>query len=225
LYEGGPTRRRLFSFGFALSPWQTADYEFYRSIGRFEGESFDPLTWKPRIPTAAYFEMRADDGFWAARKVMAFSDELIRAVVKAGEYTDERAEAYLADVLIKRRDAIGRAYLTRVNPIVDPALDGTGTLTFGNAALQYKFADAPRGYAATWYAFDNTTGESRRIGETTGAQPQLRAPEGLPAGSGSYLRVEITADHPGHPSWVQPVQAYFVRQAAGWKLVGFERLP
>ena len=27
------------------------------------------------------------------------------------------------------------------------------------------------------------------------------------------------------PRWKEPVQAYFLRQAAGWKLVGFERLP
>ena len=41
-YEGGPTKRRLFSFGFALSPWQTVPYEEYKSIGRFEGDRFDP---------------------------------------------------------------------------------------------------------------------------------------------------------------------------------------
>ena len=59
---------------------------------------------------------------------------MIRAIVKAGQYSDPAAEAHLADVLIKRRDAIGRAYLPAINPIVDPALDGA--LTFGNAAVQ-----------------------------------------------------------------------------------------
>ena len=65
----------------------------YPSIGRFEGDKFDPLTWKPHAPTAAYLEMRADDAFWAARRVMAFDDEMIRAVVKTGEYSDPAAEA------------------------------------------------------------------------------------------------------------------------------------
>ena len=54
---------------------------------------------------------------------MAFSDELIRAVVKTGEFTETGAEEYLADVLIKRRNAIGRAYLPAINPIVDPKLE------------------------------------------------------------------------------------------------------
>ena len=43
---------------------------------------------------------------------MAFSDEMIRAIVKTGQYSDPVAEKHLADVLIKRRNKIGQAYLT-----------------------------------------------------------------------------------------------------------------
>jgi hypothetical protein len=225
LYEGGPSRRRLFTFGFGFSPWQTADYEDVPAVGRFEGDAFDPLTWKPRAPTAAYYELRDDDAFWAARRVMAFSDELVRGVVKAGQFSDPKAEQHLADVLIKRRDKIGRAYLTRINPVVDPALDATGKLTFGNAAVQYGFATAPAGYSAAWYAFDNATGESKPLGQAAGTRAEIQAPSGLPAAAGAYIRVEVTVNHPDHPRWKEPVQAYFLRQAAGWKLVGFDRLP
>ena len=38
------------------------------SIGRFEGLSFEPESWKPRVPTAAFVRARADDNFWAARR-------------------------------------------------------------------------------------------------------------------------------------------------------------
>jgi hypothetical protein len=169
--------------------------------------------------------MRADDAFWAARRVMAFSNELIRGIVKAGKYSDVKAEQYLADVLIKRRDKIGRAYLTMINPVVDPALDASGTLTFGNAAVQHGFAAAPRGYAATWHVFDNTTGESRRIADTSGAEARLQAPAGLPTAAGAYVRVDISADHPDYGNWKQPVQVYFERLGSGWKLVGLERMP
>ena len=37
-YQGDTTPKRLFSFGFALSPWQTVDYVEYPSIGKFEGD-------------------------------------------------------------------------------------------------------------------------------------------------------------------------------------------
>ena len=225
LYDGGGTKRRLFTFGLAVSPWQTADYEKHPSIGRFEGEAFDPETWKPRAPTAAYIEMRADDAFWAARRVMAFSDDLIRAIVKTGEYSDPAAEKYLGDVLIQRRDKIGRAYLAKINPVVDPTLDASGVLSFGNAAVQYGVTSAPRGYTAAWHTFDNATAETRPLGQTTGAQSPMKAPAGLPAAMGAYIRVDISADHPDHPTWKEPVRAYFQRQAAGWKLVGLERLP
>ena len=122
IYDGGATKKRFFTFGFGLSPWQTYEYENYPSVGRWEGDAFDPETWKPRAPTAAYFEMRDDDAFWAARRVMAFSNDMIRAIVKTGQFSDPKAAQYLGDVLIKRRDKIGKVYLTKINPIVDPAL-------------------------------------------------------------------------------------------------------
>src|SRR5436190_17452207 len=127
--------KRLASFGFALSPWQTVDYVEGPAIGKFEGNRFDPRTWRPQTPTAAYLEMRDDDAFWAARRVAAFTDDLIRAAVHAGEYSDPNAEKYLGDVLIKRRDKIMSIYLTAVNPIISPRLDVDGRLTFENAAV------------------------------------------------------------------------------------------
>ena len=225
VYEGDPMVRRLWSFGFALSPWQTVDYEKHRSVGRFEGDGFDPETWKPRVPTAAYLHMRADDAFWAARRVVAFSDELIRAIVKSGSYSDARAEQHLADVLIKRRDRIGRAYLPTINPIVDPALDGSNVLTFVNAAMQHGFAAAPESYKAVWHEFDNATGESSRIADTLSKGERMQAPATLPSTPGAFVRVELSAESAEHRAWSQPIQVYFRRLDAGWKLVGLERLP
>ena len=225
IYEGGPSRKRFYTFGFDRSPWHTAHYDNSETLGRFEADAFDPETWKPRAPTAASVEMRDDDAFWAARRVMAFSDELIRAVVKTGEFADQAAEAELADVLIKRRDKIGRAYLTRLNPIVDPALDASGVLSFGNAAVDHRFAEPPASYTARWSTFDNASGESKLIGETKSERSPVQAPSGLPTGPGAYIQVELSAEHANFASWKQPVRVYFVRQAQGWKLVGLERMP
>ena len=50
-YEGEHDAKRLVSFGFALSPWQTVTYTEGPSIGKFEGDRFDPRTWRPHTPT------------------------------------------------------------------------------------------------------------------------------------------------------------------------------
>ena len=83
-FEGGPSRKRLFTLGFGLSPWQTVDYVEYPSVGKFEGKVFDPRTWRAQTPTLAYMELRDDDAFWAARRIAAFTDDMIRAVVQNG---------------------------------------------------------------------------------------------------------------------------------------------
>jgi|SoiMethySBSTD1v2_1073268.scaffolds.fasta_scaffold00439_11 hypothetical protein len=225
LYEGDPSRKRLLSMGVARSPWQTAHYDERPAIGRFEAESFDPLIWKPRVPTAAYIEMRDDDAFWAALRVMAFDDATIRALVAAGEYSDPAAAAQLTATLIARRDKIGRTYLTRINPIVAPVLDPSGNLTFSNAAVRAKFASSPSAYTATWFAFDNATRNSTRIGDTRSEKESMSAPAGLPSKPGAFVKIEVAAVGGPHESWQRALPVYFVRQPAGWKLIGLERLP
>jgi hypothetical protein len=224
-YEGDASRKRLATFGLALSPWQTVTYREYPAIGRFEGDEFDPTAWKPHTPTTAFMEMRADDAFWAALRVMAFSDDLIRAAVRTGEYSDEAAQQYLASVLMKRRDAVGRAYLPAINPIVSPELDAAGTLTFENAAVVRGFAKPPAQYRAEWFWFDNATGESTRIGETQASSASIPAPPGVSSGTANFLRIDIAAESPEHPSWRQPIRTHFRRTSSGWQLVGLDRLP
>jgi hypothetical protein len=224
-FDGQPSRRRFFSFGFALSPWQTVAYTPYRSIGLFEGDEFDPATWKPQTPTTPYMEMREDDAFWAARRVAAFGDEAIRAAVHVGEFSDAAAEQHLAAVVIKRRDKILRTYLPAVNPVVNPRLDANGALTFDNAAVASHVAEPPAAYRASWSRFDNATGDAQPIGETQSAATTIAAPAGLPSVARSFVRVDISADSAAYTSWQQPVRTYFRRIDGGWKLVGLERLP
>ena len=227
IYEGGLLWKRLLTLGLYISPWQTVDYTENPAIGRFEGTRFDPTTWKPRVPTAAYLRARPDDDFWAARRVVAFSDELIRAIAKTGAYSDPAAEKLLADVLIQRRDRIAQAFLPAVNPVVDVKLDPTGVLTFANAAVQTKVAKAPEaGYAITWSRFDNDTSTATAIGNGTAtAEGRGQAPAGLPTATGAFVKVEISANVPAHPAWSAPAAAYFRRTGEGWLLVGFERMP
>jgi hypothetical protein len=169
-------------------------------------------------------ELRADDAFWAARRVMAFTDELIRTSVRAGQFNDPAAERHLGAMLIKRRDPIGRIYLTAINPIVNPRLEG-GSLTFENAAVSTGFADAPVEYRATWSRFDNATSETRPLADTRSTTTTVEAPRDLPTTPGTFIEVAISAQTSAHLSWQTPVRTYFRRTDAGWRLVGLERPP
>jgi hypothetical protein len=224
-YQGDTTRRRFFSFGFALSPWQTVKYVEFPSIGKFEGDRFDPRKWRPQTPTTAYMELRDDDAFWAARRVAAFTDDLIRAAVHTGEFSDPAAEKSLGDVLIKRRDKIANIYLNAVNPIVEPRLDANGQLSFHNAAYAAGVASGAATYRASWSHFDNATGEGRALSATESATTTIEAPRGLLTASGSIVMVDISVDSDAHPEWQRPIRTYFRRASDGWTLLGLERLP
>ena len=219
--------KRLVSLGFYLQPWQTLSYVDNKSIGRFEGKAFEPKGWTPRVTTAALRHARSDDTFWAARRVAAFSDAMIRAIAETGRYHDESAARLLGDVLIQRRDRIAQTYLPAVNPVVNPALGPDGGLTFENAAVTAGVSEEPsQGYIVHWWAFDNTTGDTRALGSpTTGPGRQSQAPVALPSAPGAFVKVQIAAAGNEHPAWAVPVDAFFRRGADGWTLIGLERLP
>jgi hypothetical protein len=224
LYEAPPLIKRLVTFGFFIQPWQTAHYEKNSAIGRFESTAFNPEEWKPRVPNAAFLRARPDDDFWAARRVMAFSDEMIRTIAKTAQFRDPSATELLADTLIARRDKIGKAYLTSVNPLVDLALSPSNELTFGNTAVSSGLA-APPEYSIDWYTFDNNTRECRFLGNTSVAhgQPAL-APLSVKPVENGYIRVRI-AMMDKVSLLPLPLDAYFRRSSGSWKLVGLERMP
>jgi hypothetical protein len=225
LIDVKPLMKRALLFGLPLPRWATVPYPDEADIGRFEGKVFDPLRWKPRAPTAAFLRARPDDTFWAARRVAAFSDEMIRAIARTGAFSNPRTADALAATLIARRDRIVRAYLPAINPIVDVALSADGALTFANAAVDAGVAPKPASYAVDWARFDNATGATTPIGDrAVVTTPRASAPRGLPGESGAYVAVRISATD-GPKPWTTPVHAYFRRTADGWMLVGLERLP
>jgi hypothetical protein len=222
-YQGRPMAKRLASFGFALSPWQTVKYTEGPEIGKFEGDRFDPRQWRGHTPNAAIIEMRDDDAFWAAQRVAAFSDDMIRAIVHTGEFSDPASEQAIADIMIERREKILRTYLPAVNPIVTPRLENN-RLSFENAAVAADVAKAPALYRASWSLFDNATGESQALADTASETTTIEAPRGLPTAVDSFIMVEISADSTEHDVWRRPIRAYFRRGSDRWTLVGLERM-
>jgi len=226
LYDGRLFAKRLLTLNFFIAPWQTVDYTELPAIGRFEGDQFDPPSWQPRVSTAALRHARSDDTFWAARRVAAFTDDMIRAVVRTGQYSDPAAEALLVDVLIKRRQKIASAYLPAINPLVDFTLSEDGRLSFTNAAVTAGVAAAPAdGYRIEWSSFDNTTGDTRPIAPaTTSPQTTMAAPGLLPQDTGAFVRIRVTMNGTADPAAARPADAYFRRTPQGWRLVGLDKL-
>jgi hypothetical protein len=226
LVEPRQVAKQMLGFGFFAPKWHTAEYYESPSVGRLpkDNASFDPDRWKPRVPNQAFLHARADDKFWAARKLTALTTDMLRAAVRSGECGDPKAEEFLVHLLAERRDAIARHYLAAVNPIVDPMLDVDGTLTFDNAAVDADVARAPDAYRAAWSSFDNATGLTAPLGESSSRSTTLRAPAALPAGDGAFVQVAVSATSAANPSWAAPVHAYFRLRNGAWRLVGFERI-
>jgi hypothetical protein len=227
LVQPGSVGTQMIGFGFAFPNWHTTPFYEARSIGRLpkNNTGFNPELWKPRVPNQAFLHAREDDKFWAARKLIALTTDMLRAAVRAGDFRDPEAEDFLVRALAERRDAIGRAYLTAINPIADPMLDRSGVLTFRNIAVDADFARAPREYHAIWSRFDNATGAATPIAESTGRTTRLEAPAGLPDVPGSFIKVDVSGAGSAHSSWARPVSAYFRNVGDQWRLVGFERVP
>ena len=131
------------------------------------------------------------------------------------------AGAITGDVDQRRRLRILQTFLPKVNPIVDPALDAQGRLTFRNAASDAAVADRAPGYRALWYTFDNASDRSTLVATTEETQSPMLMPA-MP--TADYIKVDLTAVG-GPEAWTKPVSAYFRKNSGNWILVGFERQP
>ena len=224
ILEWTPALKTLATLGLYVRPWILVDYpDVAPSVGRFEAEFFDPVQWRPEYPNPAFDLMRPDDAFWAARLVARFSNEAIRAIVAKARYSDPAAAAYISETLIKRRDKVLRAWLTGVNPLVDPRLSAGGTLTFENVAVGAGVATTPTAYVLTWSKFDNATGTNvGQAQEVRVESPRGEAPPSIVQGA-EFVSVAIRTMHPDFPDWEAPVNVYFRKTADGWQPVGLDR--
>ena len=80
------------TLGLAVPRWALAKYEVYPEVGRIEADVFNPEKWTPEYPNPAFLNRLPEDEFWAAKQVMAFTDDEIRAVVKSGQISNPAAE-------------------------------------------------------------------------------------------------------------------------------------
>ncbi len=106
------------SLGLISRPWNRATINKEAEIfGYFSAQDFVPSRWRVAYPNPSFSRMTYRDALWMVRIISRFSDAHIKAMVRAGQLTDPRAEAYLVRTLIKRRDIILQEYLTRYAPL------------------------------------------------------------------------------------------------------------
>jgi hypothetical protein len=224
ILEWTPALKTLFSLGLWVRPWVKVDYpRVPPAVGRFEGDFFDPMAWRPEYPNPAFDNMRDDDAFWAAQRIVHFSDDIVRAVVAKAAYSDPAATDYITSTLIQRRNKVLRTWLTGVNPIVNPTLDANGTLRFENAAEAAGVASAGSSYTLEWSAFDNAANADVRPTETVEADgPASQAPSSILSDS-AFVSLKIRTTHRDFPSWLNPTEVHFRRTSDGWETVGIAR--
>jgi hypothetical protein len=207
----GTIGRNIAGLGVATPAWMKERHVDLPEVGAFGSDAFDPEAWTTTDPIAPFVNRLPDDTFWAAKQVMAFSDDEIRAIVQTGQYS-KPAEDWITSCLIERRNRIGRMYFSRVLPL-DRFRVEDNTLAFDDLAVARGFSTA-RSYEIEWHRFDNAIDS---LGEVIGAGADLpSAARGLPAGS--YVAAHI---HAG--SAAMAVTVYLRRQADGFRVVGIDR--
>jgi len=221
--EKSEVGRRVLSFGARIPVWRTQAYFESPAVGRLprDHSKWDPEKWWPHITNSAFRHMRPDDTFWAATKLAAITDDMIRAAVAEGQFGDPTSEEFLVKAISERRLRILQTFLPKVNPIVDPSLDAQGHLAFRNLAADLGVADRAPGYRALWYTFDNNTDRATLVATTEETQSPMVMPAMPPS---DYIKVDLSSIG-GPESWTRPISAYFRRNGPEWTLIGFERLP
>lgn len=221
--EPGTIAKRALSLGFAIPVWRRQEYFESPAIGRLprDHSKWNPEEWWPHITNAAFRHMRPDDTFWAASKIAAITDDMIKAAVAEGKFGDPESEAFLAKAISDRRMRILQTFIPKINPIVDPAIDREGRLSFRNLAADLAVADRAPSYRAAWYTFDNLADKATLVSTTEGTQGPMAMPT-MP--QSEYIKVDLSAIK-GPEAWTKPVSAYFRRNSDGWTLVGLERMP
>ncbi|MEX2260460.1 MAG: hypothetical protein WD696_00835 [Bryobacteraceae bacterium] len=214
LFNAESAARQVATLGLSLPDWARANYPDLPSVGRFEADIFKPGKWKPNYPNGAFRNCLPADAFWAAKQVMAFTDEDIRALVSTGEYSDPRAAEWLARTLVRRRDKIGQTYFARVLPLDAFALRD-GRLEFEDLGVKYGIA-GPRIIDVQWSHYDNARELKRPIPHATSLVVPPEAAQ--PSSAEAYFAVDIRDTNTG-----QLITVYLIRRDERMEVVGIER--
>ncbi len=204
---------QVFTLGLNVPSWAKAKYPHFPSVGRFEWKTFEPLTWRPEYANPAFSNALPDDAFWAAKQVMALTDEQIRWAVETGRYSDAAAADWVVECLIRRRDKIGRAFFAQVLPL-DRFRVVNQALAFDDLGERHGHYPRRR-YRVAWGSFDNLTETITPLAEATSLELPAMA-NSMP--EGHYLTARLYGDDDE-----RDIRVYLRKHSSGWKVLGLER--
>jgi hypothetical protein len=117
IVDFGAIGKSAVTLGIHRRAWEGITVDDMPSIGHFGAAIFEPAEWKPNYPNPAFRNLTDRDGYWGAKIVMAFTDEIVGRIVDEARYSDPAAAQLMKRLLIIRRNAIGRHWFDRVNPL------------------------------------------------------------------------------------------------------------
>lgn len=219
------------ALGTNINSWETINAENFipfPSVGYFRADIFKPGSWVSVHPMPAFENMTLRDAFWGAKLVSSFSNEDIRAIVETGQITNPKAEEYLVNVLIERRNKIGRHWFSRINPIDkfnSFVTDNEIILNFTDLGLKNSIFDSSQ----TFYEYsvsvvdgdavlDTQTSESTRISIDRDMIPGQRSNDKV-----VVLEYEIITRRQANNVKEKRTQVYVALESSGPRVVGIQR--
>lgn len=154
MFDLAEVTKAFVTLGFWEKPWQRRWRENGEkthessAVGYFDNKEFQPEKYKEQLPYEAFKRLTRADGFWAAKQIMAFRDDELRAIVSEAKYSSSEDADYIAQVLAERRDLIGKYWFAQTTPLDDFQVQ-SGKLLFKDLAVVYGFeASGKRSYSA-----------------------------------------------------------------------------
>ena len=202
--------KNIVTLGLYVHPWEKVEPIRYPSIGYFRSDIFHPQKYKGIFPNPAFENMTHQDGYWGAKQVMSFTDEQIKAAVAEGQYSNPEAPDFLLQIIIERRDIVGRYWFSRVNPLdkfeLQETSDGKQELCFVDIGVESGLESAEQ----SEYRYDlrregTLVRESKSFKETciplSEINPTTAPTEGL-------WELKLRTKRGTDGKWMKPVKVY-----------------
>ncbi len=179
MVDYGEITKNMAGLGFRESDWQKR----WKDNGEKENESpaqgyldnhyFFAEKYKIQLPNYAVKDLTRADGFWAAKIIMTFTDDDLRAMIKAGELPTPEDAEFIFNVLAGRRQAIGQYWFSKSSPLDRFELKD-GRLSFSDLEVHYGFTPAE----GSIYSVEGIAAgkKGRRLGQFESATPELDIP-------------------------------------------------